>query len=301
MYIVSIFGGLASQMNQFAFIEALKKRYPNVDIKMAIASDWEATPEHNGYELDRVFGIQKDTANISQIAKLADFSLFGGIRGKIDNFIIKAKKSLKIYKSNQITVMDPTISMPSLLEYDPNKDWFFWSNFPIEQSYSLVLDEIDTLFCFKPTLSNDNAEILNKIIESNSVSLHVRHGDYKKLGYPILNIQYYIDAVKFMNEKVDNPHYFIFSDDTEYLQKNFDFIKNKTIINNNIGLNSYVDMQLMSNCKHNIIANSGFSFCGALLNNNKNKIVIAPGTHLPWCKRPVAMPDWKTIDNSFSK
>ena len=85
-----------------------------------------------------------------------------------------------------------------------------------------------------------------------------------------MDIEYYQNSVNIVGE---DKHYLIFSDDVNWCQDNFNFIKNKTIITNNL---DYQDLYLMSLCKNNIIANSSFSWWGAWLNNNKDKKVIAP-------------------------
>jgi len=103
------------------------------------------------------------------------------------------------------------------------------------------------------------------IIKTNSVSVHIRHGDYIKR--PVtrkyhLNPDYYRQAIEIIKQKVKKPHFYLFSDDP--------------IISNFSGLNNNEELILMSFCKHNIIANSSFSWWGAWLNTNPKKIVIAP-------------------------
>lgn len=129
-------------------------------------------------------------------------------------------------------------------------------------------------------LSGENKIISDEIRKTNSVSLHIRRGDY--ITSKITNkfhgtccLGYYKKAMKLINKKVKNPKYFVFSDDIYWVKKNLE-IKNAFYVDDNVGDKSYIDMQLMSMCKHNIIANSSFSWWAAWLNNNPNKIVIAP-------------------------
>ena len=114
----------------------------------------------------------------------------------------------------------------------------------------------------------------------NSVSIHVRRGDYLNGYYyetlgKICDIAYYQRAIGTIKERVDNPHFYIFSDDPDYVTENLT-IENATFVNFNRGNDSWQDMYLMSQCKHNIIANSTFSWWGAWLNNNPQKVVVAP-------------------------
>jgi hypothetical protein len=112
----------------------------------------------------------------------------------------------------------------------------------------------------------------SNIIDSNTCSIHVRRGDYLRFSdiHTVLNIEYYKKSISVIGE---DKLYLIFSDDIEWCQENFEFIKNKIFITDN---EDYVDLYLMSMCKNNIIANSSFSWWGAWLNQNKNKIVISP-------------------------
>ena len=92
----------------------------------------------------------------------------------------------------------------------------------------------------------------------------------------ICSIDYYRKAIKIINSKIDDPVYFVFSDDIDWCKQNLKIKHRVYFIDWNKGRDSYKDMVLMSKCKHNIIANSSFSWWGAWLNNNPQKLVIAP-------------------------
>jgi len=119
-------------------------------------------------------------------------------------------------------------------------------------------------------------EILEKIkktpfLDTNTISLHVRRGDYlNSNGYhPVQSVEYYQNSI----EKIGKYDYiFVFSDDIQWCKDNLNF-NNMVFIE---GLSNLEDLHLMSMCKNNIIANSTFSWWGAWLNSNPNKIVIAP-------------------------
>ena len=125
-----------------------------------------------------------------------------------------------------------------------------------------------------------NLEVLKDIENTNSVSIHVRMGDYKSSEnadrhFVIRDAKYYERAIERIKKSVDNPKFFIFSNDIQWVKENLP-LDNSVIIDWNQGKDSYKDMFLMSKCKHNIIANSSFSWWGAWLNENKDKLVIAP-------------------------
>jgi hypothetical protein len=83
-------------------------------------------------------------------------------------------------------------------------------------------------------------------------------------------------AVDLIKNKITNLHLYIFSDDMDWAKANLKFDVQTTYVENNTGENSYLDMQLISLCKHNVIANSSFSWWGAWLNKKPEKIVVAP-------------------------
>lgn len=110
------------------------------------------------------------------------------------------------------------------------------------------------------------------LLNLNTCSIHIRRGDYVGLEshHPIQPISYYKEAIKIVGE---DKHFLIFSDDIKWCKENFNFLKNKTFILDNL---DYEDLYLMSYCNDNIIANSSFSWWGAWLNQNLNKKVVAP-------------------------
>ena len=136
-------------------------------------------------------------------------------------------------------------------------------------------------FTFRLPVSDLNVEISNKIKSNNSVGLHVRRGDYfnnaqTKAVHGLASIDYYNLAVRYIRDKVNLPHLFIFSDDIDWVKDNLKTDLPCTYLNHNNGQESYADMRLMSLCSHQIIANSSFSWWGAWLNPSPDKVVIAP-------------------------
>ncbi|WP_452596485.1 alpha-1,2-fucosyltransferase [Pontimicrobium sp. MEBiC01747] len=126
-------------------------------------------------------------------------------------------------------------------------------------------------------LKEQTKKQLQNIEQTNSVSIHIRRGDY--LLHEKHNTSkelYYKSAMKLIEDKIENPVYYMFSDDMEWVKTNFKTNKKTVYIDFNDAATNYEDLKLMSNCKHNIIANSSFSWWGAWLNINKDKIVIAP-------------------------
>ena len=140
-------------------------------------------------------------------------------------------------------------------------------------------------------MSDKNINVLHQIKNTESISIHVRRGDYLSpavinLYGNICTLDYYKNAINIVSNRSINPHFFIFSDDTEWARQNIK-IPNATYITWNQDKNSYLDMYLMSYCKINIISNSTFSYWAAMFNINKTSFVIYPQK---WVNYPVEPP-----------
>ncbi len=132
-------------------------------------------------------------------------------------------------------------------------------------------------------LQRRNEETIGLMRETRSVSVHIRRGDYLDEGNAALfggicTEAYYRRAMEYMRERLGQVKFFLFSDDTAYVKEHFQGEEYR-IVDWNRGKDSFYDMLLMSRCEHNICANSTFSFWGARLNANRDKIMIRPSVH----------------------
>lgn len=296
MFIVSIYGGIGSQMDQYALYLALKKRYPSVLIKLEINNIIK--PDHNGFELKKVFGIDAPEATLDEIIRLSDIYPYNAPHYSAYRVLYGIRRKILGTKKSWIMPKDTSAFYPEIFSLDSNKSYMFYGNWTNEEYTKDIINEIYDIYKFPHFTDKKNIELAERIKLTNSVSIHVRHGDYKIFGLPMLDLEYYKKAIDIISEKIKSPHFFIFSDDIDFVNENFHFLDKYTIINWNKSENSYRDMQLMSLCKHNIIANSTFSYWGARLNRNKEKVVIAPKKHVESCKYPLACSDWIIIDNT---
>jgi hypothetical protein len=171
--------------------------------------------------------------------------------------------------------------------------------FQSEEYFRQIKEEILSDF----TYAKEHPDTVNKLAETiksvNSVSIHIRRGDY--ISDPVTNefhgictLEYYQRAISVIKQHVDDPQYFIFSDDIEWVNANFNQGSNYKIISG-ITNTETEDLFLMSSCRHNIIANSSFSWWGAWLNKNPNKIVVAPAN---WVNRNSRWYNEWNIDDS---
>ncbi|MDP3402495.1 MAG: alpha-1,2-fucosyltransferase [bacterium] len=136
---------------------------------------------------------------------------------------------------------------------------------------------------FTAALSPEARTLAHGIGETDSVSIHVRRGDYVanpmvRVMYGPCSLDYYARAVREIEERVLNPSWFVFSDDIAWVRKNLQLPKDTTYVSGQ-SISDVEELMLMAACKHAVIANSSFSWWGAWLNRNTKKVVVAP---LPW-------------------
>lgn len=125
----------------------------------------------------------------------------------------------------------------------------------------------------------------------NTVSVHIRRGDYVKLHCSISRDKYYSKAVKVINMQLSNPIFLLFSDDIAWVKENLK-IKGTVIYISDMGFADYEEFTIMKHCRHNIIANSTFSYWAAYLNDNPGKIVLYPAS---WKKAALIPDGWRKI------
>jgi len=260
MIIVRFIGGLGNQMFQYAFYRRLKEQYKLVK---ADITGFKKYTLHNGYELERVFNIKADFATIDEIESVMELYK--------KNILDRLKR--KVFGIRKTHITESRYKEDYLKKGNLYLDGY-WQG----EKYFITCEKIvRNDFQFRSDLSDKNRAMISNIATTNSISVHVRRGDYLNLPmYFKCDSNYYKRAVDIIKERATNPYYFIFSDDISWVKCNIDFGKQAFYVDYNNSASSFEDMRLMSFCKHNIIANSSFSWWGAWLNQNTNKIVIAP-------------------------
>lgn len=283
MKIVKILGGLGNQMFQYALYLALKKQFPNERVAIDI-SCFNGYPLHNGFEIDNIFSLNSDIATWKEVAKLA-YPYPNYRCWQIGKHLLPKRKTMCIEK-NSLMFDDTVLSQPGDRYYDG-----YWQH---EKYFSFAKEQIYSAFIFPPPEDVRNRELMAHVTTSNSVAVHIRRGDYVNHPYfkGICDVDYYKRAIAYMEEFINPELYCVFSNDIAWCKDELgdSLPKNNTIyVNWNNGHKSYIDMQIMSNCKHIIIANSSFSWWGAWLNQNKHKVVVAPSkwNNIKQAKYPV--------------
>jgi len=260
MNIIKLDGGLGNQLFQYAFgrqISLLNKEEFKLDLFAY------AKKKKRSYLLD-YFNITVEIANDNEVKTQKNF--FNLFLDKISFWLPYFKKNIVREKFNF---------------YDKNlkkaKDSYFDGYW---QSYK-YFESIEDVVRKEITLKNESEKFKNlkfKINTENSVSLHVRRGDYvsvKQNVYFQCGADYYQKALGIIEKKIDNIIIYIFSDDVDWVKENLKF-DYPVVYVSEFGFADYEEMILMSNCKHNIIVNSTFSWWGGWLNDNKDKIVVSP-------------------------
>jgi len=272
MQIVNLMGGLGNQMFQYAFARAYEiKNKCNVRIDLA----WFKKVKTCNESVD------------SRVYELGCFSTKPFFASDED---IKKCFRLKDGKLVRNTIRDRQagVFQPELLESKNNH--YFEGYFQSEKYFKNCRKEILSYFNLNLPLNQQNKEMIEKIKSTNSVSIHVRRGDYVKLQdvHGLCTLDYYKKAIEYIASKIETPHFYVFSDDIVWVEKNLKIDYAYTVVNINDSTSGCFDIELMKNCKHNIIANSSFSWWGAWLNQNAYKIVIAPKR---WFTHPELLDD----------
>lgn len=178
-------------------------------------------------------------------------------------------------------IMEPSYGYCNNIEKKITSNCIFRGFWQSEKYFLHCEADIRKQFCFPPFDEEMNIKISEKMKNENSVAIHLRKGkDYLSsplTGHGLCGVDYYMNAIKYIKKNVENPVFYVFTDNPTWLKDNLPQF-NYTLVDWNeiVGKKNYRDMQLMSCCKHNIIANSTYSWWGAWLNSNPSKIVISP-------------------------
>lgn len=271
MIITRLSGGLGNQLFQYALGRKLSK-----DRGIPLYFDLSAFKAEGSYRKYKLyhFQIHGYPATEQQLNQFYNYGKTYFFRKIFSLF----QRRLPYYRRRvvieQSLAFDSNIfkvpSHVSLLGYWQSENYFY-------DIRSALLEELQ----IKESLNVENQRIMNKIRETNSISLHIRRGDYVNNPHTnqvhgVLPLEYYLQAMQILNDTVVSPCYYVFSDDIPWARQNMNTIRNITFVDCNDTEQDYFDFNLISACKHHIVANSSFSWWAAWLNNYSDKTVIAP-------------------------
>lgn len=292
MNFVEVTGGLGNQMFIYAF-----KVFMSQSEKTLLFhpySNHSVHYGHAGFQLNTIFNIKQDTIPNKLILLLLN-TYWHIIRLFPKSFKFSL---LKIVGINVVSVSENFVFYPEITN-QPYKNTLFRGTWQSEKYFNAVNQDIRASFFFKTELLNNATKcLLEKLKDTtlNTVSIHVRRTDYLSTQYAIgfsgiCTLEYYKKAIKYINDLISNPVFIVFSDDIQWCKEHIK-ANGITYVDWNQGKDSWQDMFLMSHCKHNIIANSSFSWWGAWLNSNPDKIVIAPSLWWNGIKDDVVPDSW---------
>lgn len=268
MIIVRLIGGLGNQLFQYAAGKRLAHFHHS---ELYIDVTGFASYPLRKFELN-IFNIKAEIAS-SVLLKKVSFTRKDMLRSEIRHLLF-GESRFRVIKEKNPSFCEKILNLPDNVYLDG-----YWQS---EKYFTEIADILRSEFSFLKPPSAINKELLKEIQGCNSVSLHIRRGDYvsnQKIANIMedLGIDHYIRALNLMEELIEYPDIYIFSDDINWVKKNIRINLPLHYIEHNRGEMNYEDLRLMSNCKHHIIANSSFSWWGAWLGKNSKQIVIAPG------------------------
>lgn len=268
--IVRFMGGLGNQMFQYALYAKLLYLGNNVKADL---SSYSRQPDVRPFILNKIFS--QVSLNLATMVEV-DYWRSLKSRKPIYNYLQKhltcngyqREKEDGNYVANVLKMQ-----YGMLVGYWQSECYFKDIKEIIKKQFSFYTDD-ESLLSVVASLKKDDC----------SVSIHIRRGDY--LNHPelygnICTIEYYEKAIKYFKEKYANAVFYVFTDDIDWVENNLRKLNYKLMRPDMFNhYCDWYDMFLMSECKHNIIANSSFSWWGAWLNDNLNKKIIAPSKWL---------------------
>lgn len=285
MIILRVWGGLGNQLFQYSFAYALSKKNSCEIIldkrffeKDFLEKNKRFTPQKfhlNLFKLKKIYK-KKNYLNKKQISKI------NFLQKKQINRLIRLFPFFYINIGNDTKYLKETRNKFKLINKNliSKKNIYLDGYWQSSMYFSEFKEELSNIF----TKKNNHIDHLLKKIQfkkQNSIAIHIRRGDYSKTNSSfsnlyLLDLEYYNNAIKYYLNKVENPVFYIFSNDFKWAKNSFANIKNIIYVNEEREFSDFDEFQALINFKYFIIANSTFSWWPAYLSKSKDKIVISP-------------------------
>ena len=271
MVIIQLMGGLGNQMYAYALYSAFMAGPQKAMLHETGNIGFDTWNERIkwGSRLTCFPAIQAEMATARDLKRVCDIRT-GPVQGLMNRFGIRLGTP-RIFTETAYGEYDP-----SLFEMDNTYLQGYWQN---PGYFKDITADLKRDFVFFTSEKAEDMQAEDRIRNTNSVSVHIRRGDYLK--FPeiyggICTEAYYQKALEIIQARVEEPCFFFFTDDPEWVRSQFK-MENMTVVDwNASSQESWRDMRLMHLCKHNIIANSSFSWWAAWLNDNPNRLVLSP-------------------------
>lgn len=275
MIIIRVMGGLGNQLQQYALYRKIESLGQEAGLDLSwfekrVQENMQAPRE---LELNRLEGLSMRTVSPEEVRALLGRryedreSVFEKVKRKINPSLVRVFEETDMYH-------------PEILRW---RDKYLVGYWACEAYYADILDRLRKEIRFPESTDSRNKETAAQMEHNESVSLHIRRGDYldpvnAEMFGNICTESYYESAVNYVKKRYPEAVFYVFSDDPAYARERYQGSEYR-IVDWNKEENSYYDMMLMSRCRHNICANSTFSFWGARLNGHAEKIMIRPSLH----------------------
>lgn len=275
MIIIRVMGGLGNQLQQYA----LFRKFQSLGVEAKLDLSWfsgesqESAAAPRKFALSGFEGVSLETASADEVRALLGraYEEEAGLSEKLKKRLMPGK--MPLFEESEMY-------HPQIFSWRARYLVGYWA---CEAYYADILGRLREELRFPESGDVRNREIMAEMAAQPSVSIHVRRGDYLDTANAavfggICTEEYYDACVNFIKEKCPGAVFYVFSDDADYVRAHFTGEAFR-IVDWNRGENSFYDMHLMSCCRHNICANSTFSFWGARLNSHPDKMTLRPSIH----------------------
>ena len=275
MIIIRVMGGLGNQLQQYA----LYRKYENMGVEARLDLSWFDETVQENMLAKRRLELNYFTDLPMQIATEEEIhAVLGRQIGEPERLFEKIKRKINPELAPVFTESD--MYHPQILEWAQKYLVGYWA---CEKYYADILPQLRDDIRFPASGDERNHRLIEEMEQRESVSVHIRRGDYldeanRAMFGNICTEAYYDSAIAYMKKKYPQAVFYIFSDDSDYVREHYQG-EEYYIVDWNRGIDSFYDMMLMSHCRHNICANSTFSFWGARLNRHPDKVMIRPSIH----------------------
>lgn len=286
MIIVRLIGGLGNQMFQYALGRTLAERQSTL-LKLDLSAFEEYKLHRYGLHCFKVWQHLATAEELIAFGREDRLLRHAGLSLRVGwRLVRRFQKSAGDSRDKRLIEENGLGFAPSVLE--ATGDLYLDGYWQSEKYFAEIRDILTREFGFVYDQDEENRAVAGQIQGCEAVAVHIRRGDYVSSTssnsiHSLCPVSYYRRAIQEVLRRRPESRFFAFSDDPEWIRQNLAIDQSLTVVDHNDASRNFEDLRLMSLCQHNIIANSSFSWWGAWLNRNPEKVVVAPKT---WYRDP---------------
>ena len=272
--VVGLSGGLGNQMFQYAAGRALSMR---LEVPLRLDTSWYIGKK------DRIYALEPFLVSCTTCVRgLWMPEVLKSLESRLSRRFGAARMGVPLFRESGLEFAPAvlTLSHPVYLEG-------YWQS---ERYFSDIRNSLLQDFSVRQSTPQKCRNILDNIRDVDAVCVHVRRGDFAsnpQTPTGTCAMEYFLQGLERVVDSVPHPHCFVFSDDPKWVKAEFSLPCAMTIVDVNSSMEAHLDLQLMTACKHFLIANSTMSWWAAWLGCAKNKVIVAPAK---WFKNPLSEP-----------